>query len=461
MLRVRAEMLRVAPGWDLRVADNTSGNALYVLDGDAFDTSGGVVEHVHAASGWTGSSYGNSRSSAPFAILDVVYEAMRVVHAVAPATHFPALVVHWSPNNRTVRGDLSMGELGSSFYRFGGTDPGIYLLGEENNDTEEFDRHVIAHEWGHYFDRSFSRSDSIGGPHTAGDRLDMRVAFGEGFGDAFSAIATRSASYVDVVGPGQRFGFGFNLEGQPSSAPGWYSEQSVREIIYDLYDSGTGDDALELGFAPLYDVLVGPQRVTPAFTSIFSFIHALKQANATVSADIDNFVAAQMIAPVQDEYGTGETNSGTPPSGDVLPVYAAITVNGPAVNVCSTDDYSGALTGAVNKLGSRRYLRFTVGATAGATHTFTMTTTEAPAGEFTDPDMWLHRRGPQWLFTGPPSAPCQAGDLSQCVERGTTPFVLAAGVYLLDVYEWTNADDLPDEFSPIGRACFDVEVTSP
>src|SRR5690606_40072898 len=48
----------------------------------------------------------------------------------------------------------------------------IYLLGAENVDTDEFDTHVILHEWAHYFEKALSRTDTIGGMHQYADYLD-------------------------------------------------------------------------------------------------------------------------------------------------------------------------------------------------------------------------------------------------------------------------------------------------
>jgi hypothetical protein len=56
----------------------------------------------------------------------------------------------------------------------------MFLLGKEDVDTDEFDTHVVVHEWGHYFESAVSRSDSPGGNHALGDLLDARLAFGEG-----------------------------------------------------------------------------------------------------------------------------------------------------------------------------------------------------------------------------------------------------------------------------------------
>jgi len=254
---------------------------------------------------------------------------------------------------------------------------------------------------------------------------------------------------------GQQSGFSINVEGQPEANPGWYSEQSVQEILYDLFDSDvdTAEDTLSLGFGPIYSVLTNQMLTTNAVTSIFPFIDALKDDLPASAPLIDNLVSAQSIAVITDEYGSNRTNSGNPANGDVLPIYANLTVNGGPINVCSTDDF-----GTPNKLGSRRFLRFTVD-TAGP-HTARATTTDAPDGERADPDMVLHQRGPFVFITNAPTESCTPLALGSCTDSGSATG--PAGDYVLEVYEWTNtnADDDP-VFPPIGRTCFDVEITQP
>ena len=473
-LRVRAEMLQGAPGWDVTVRDNTSTptpDALYVMDGASFNT-GGVDSTVdlHAPSGWTGAGYGGPRVAAVFAAMDVVYEAMQLVLSADPTANFPTLTLHWSPNNVNSFGALGVpdpasGQIGTSFFTSGGAiSPGIYLLGEENDDTEEYDRHVIAHEWGHYFENNFSRSDSIGGPHTLNDQLDMRVAFGEGFGNALSAMITGNSVYKDTSGAFQGSGFSFSLESTGSLANrGWFNEFSIQEILYDLFDpidpndpsDPVNGDPIELGFGPLYDVLISDQRDSLALTSVFPFILALKGDLPGSAADIDTVVGAHMIDMIVDEFATTETNSGFPANGDVLPIYSSLTVNGGPVNVCSTNDFSGA-TGTSNKLGSRRYLTFTAAVTAN--YTISVTGTE-PAGAAADPDLLLHQSGPLLISEGAPNAGCLGGNIASCTE--VVPALnLPAGDYVLEVYEWTNTVDDPMN-PPLGRTCFNVEVTNP
>jgi len=464
-LRARAQQL--GPDRAFSVRDNTNQDALYVVDGSVFNTGSADLEQdLHAASGWTGNGYGAARAAAPFAILDVVYAAVALVQSADPAASFPPLDIHWSPSNRPCDGctvDVSSGRLATSFYR-GGPGGGIFLLGDENVDTDEYDIHVIAHEWAHYLEDTFSRSDSIGGPHTRGDQLDLRVAFGEGWGNALAAIITGDTLYKDTLGPGQAAGFNMEIEGEARRNPGWYSEASVQELLYDFYDGipdvqrgTTVVDAVNLGFAPLFEVFVNAQRTTSALTSLFPFVNALKLRNPAAAAAIDALTDVHRIAAIDDDFGSSEANAGDPASADVLPIYASLTVDGGPVNVCSSDEFSLTFTGAVNKLGSRRFLRF-VPATSGR-HTIRVTTTSAPSDASADPDLWLHQSGPIAFSNAAPSESCTPTTLEQCVE--TMSRTLQAGAqHVIEVYEWTNTNSSDDpDFPPIGRACFDVEVT--
>lgn len=469
-LRVEAEAAQGgSPAWDYRVVDNTNSDALYVLDGTAFDTGTADSTHdLNAPSGWGGSSYTSTRSAAPFAILDAVYDATQFVLASEPGLSFPPLDIHWSPKNTPSQGtnntpDPTTGEIGSSFFAYNGSSRDIYLLGDANNDTDEYDRHVIWHEWGHYFADAFSRDDSIGGPHTHGDELDMRVAFGEGWANAFSGMPTDDSIYVDTEGPEQHSGFSFDLEASASSNPhpGWYSEESVQEIVYGVYDpSASAPYALGLGFAPIYGVMTQDQRDTLALTSLFPFVHGLKTRLPSDAPAITNIVTKQSIDPIMDDYGSNQTSNGDPPSPDVLPIYHDGAVNGNAVNVCSTDAFAASdYTDGVNKLGSRQFVKFT--APTGGSYTMTAEATSVPSGHYADPDLVLHHAGPIALSDGAPDkTTCTAATPLNCHETFTKS--LSAGDYVLEVYEWTNTNAANDtQYPPIGRTCFDVTVSGP
>jgi hypothetical protein len=471
-LRVRAELLRVgSPSWDFRVLDNVNGDALYTLAGAVFNTgAANVTRNLHAASGWGGTSYTATRSAAPFAILDLVYDAVQLVLSAAPDTSFPALPLHWSTANVPVVGSAP-GEIGSSRYR---PASGIYLVGAANQDTDEYDRHVIAHELGHYLEEQFSRSDSFGGQHALTDQLDFRVAFGEAWGSAFAAMVTGQEVYVDSHSAGQSRAFSFNLEQTPSRVnpnPGWFNEESLQSLLFDLYDNGRdvppgtfAVDDLALGFAPIWAVLTNEQRTTDALTSVFPFVNALKAARPADQPLIDQLTTSQRIAAITDAYGSGQTNFGIPTqrtqqevAADFKSVYDSLTVNGTLPEVCSLDDYTSSLTDAENKLASRRFVRFTV-ASPGV-HVITARA-RAPLNGAADPDMLLHLGNGQTIESSDaPAATCSAATPGDCVE--TFAPTLQPGDYVLEVYEWTNTNRTDDAtYPPIGRTCFDVTVTT-
>jgi len=312
-VRVNAQMLNAS--WNFSVVDNTiSSQPIYVMDdtNNPLTGSGVATRDFNADSGWGTTSYTGPRVAAPFAILDSVRKAK---DAIPGAVVFPSLKINWSPSNTSL-------SITTSHYN--GSE--IFLLGAADSDTDEYDEHVIIHEWGHYFEDKFSRSDSIGGRHSGGDILDMRVAFGEGFGNAFSSIVLNNPNYIDTSGSQQAFGFSINMEDNNCTNAGWYNECSVQSTLYDIYDaSNEGVDSLNLGFEPIYDVLVGPQKNTPAFTSIFSFTKAFKDLNTTSVSDanaLDSILNIQNIDSITDIYGSSQMTA-NPGATDQLPVYGA------------------------------------------------------------------------------------------------------------------------------------------
>ena len=186
----------------------------------------------------------------------------------------------WSVNNTaTSPTDIDAGELSTSFYR---SDlDSLFLLGDAGTDTEEFDDHVSIHEWGHYFEDVFSRSDSIGGSHAGSQSLDARLAFGEGWATALAAMALDDPQYCDTGAAGTSSGFGIDTENYNFGAQGWFNEMSVATFLYDLWDTevdadANGTDADSIGFGPIFETMAGPQKNTAAFTTLFSFAAELR-----------------------------------------------------------------------------------------------------------------------------------------------------------------------------------------
>ena len=139
-------------------------------------------------------------------------------------------------------------------------------------------------------------------------------------------------------------------------------------------------------------------------------------------------IVQNIDAATIDAYGTNETHfPSTVPSNAALPIYTVATVGGPAVVMSTVDN-----AGTYNKLGNRRFVRFTLGATHTTTITASSSNPNAP-----DVDFLVFRNG---IFanaaTNPPAA-------SEQITLNNA----AAGEYLIDVYDCANGCE-PTEGTP-------------
>jgi len=434
-VRVKSEYKQSGTAsWDFTVVDNTSNDATYAIESQSVNmNSQNQTMNIHAPSGWDAATteYTSDRLAAPFAILDGVYITVQKFVAVDASIQFPALRLHWSVNNRSIQSssctDYDSGQISTSHYTTRDGCPGIYILGNADSDTDEYDGHIIIHEWGHYFEDQLSRSDSIGGSHTGSDRLDMRVAMGEGYGNALSGMITDDPIYEDSLGDDQSQGFSINVESNPSTNQGWYSEASVQSLLYDFYDStDDGSDNISLGLAPIYQALINGEKDTDALTSIFSFAMALKQEAAASSSDIDSLLSSQNIIAA-DDFGSTETNNG----GDSrnLPVYKTITVGGASVEVCSFNS-----NGSYNKLGNRQFLQVDI-TTAG---TYRFEAAGQNSGD--DPDLIVYKQG-------------VAVHASQVNGNENSTVSLSTGLHIIDVHDYSNIGGSGKD------TCIDVTVS--
>jgi hypothetical protein len=324
----------------IQVEDNTNHDAIWGIGSVIADAS--PTKSLHATHGWTGAGYDPSRRiAAPFAILDSMYTAARKFLDIPRTIAFPPLKVNWSPENVSQWGDKPRGRIGTSHYA--PSEGEIYILGKAGIDTDEFDAHVIVHEWGHYFEDKLSRADSPGGPHGGGDILDPRLAFGEGYGNALASMLLPQPIYADTYWSGGALtAFGFDVENIPyptddgnpdgySMNPGAFSEISVMRLLYDLFDpANEPHDTVALGLGPIYDALVDARhRDTDAFTTIGSFIASLKAQTGVSATAIDSLLASYGIGPISDAWGTNDPGLGAMYAEvAALPYAANVTLDG-------------------------------------------------------------------------------------------------------------------------------------
>lgn len=433
-VRVKAELRGIEQAaWDIQVRDNTQQNAQYTLDGALASSGQGEQQtrNLHAASGWTGKHYGAPRSAGPFAILDSIYDGIQTVVRADPHILLPPLNIFWSERNITTRGSLAEGHIGTSFFTSAG--PSIYLLGTEDNDSDEYDRAVVQHEFGHYLEHQLGRTDSIGGRHSQSVKLDMRVAFGEAFGNAFAGLASGDPVYRDSMGQQQSWGYAFDVQQRPNREQGWFSQATVQAILYQLADD-RGPGHLGLGFTSIYQALTSEEyQKFQGFTSIYALIAQLQAQHPERAAAIGELVRSFNIHGT-GWYGEGETNNAGSPI--VLPIYHKAYLN-QTLNLCSDNrlqDYNGADV--------RRFVRLHLPQTRS--YHINATKTHSSIGS-TNPQLRIHRQGRE-----------VASILNGTPDREEAQRYLEAGHYIFEIYEQSNVDRNSNSG---GLACFDVTVS--
>ncbi len=442
------------------VIDNTSANAVYTKTSPTFTIAGSHTEDIYAESVWTpGAPNGTytKREAAPFAILDMAYQAEKVVRQADPQVVFPMLHMAWSPTNRPTLGNKAAGLINTSHYA--GSEGTLYILGAENLDTDEYDAQVVLHEWSHYFENIFSRSDSIGGAHGTNELLDPRLAFGEGFATAHAAMFTNDPLYLDTAGANQAgLGVITPLEQDNNAASGFFSEDAVMELLWDLFDpkspagtpeadaegGGTLQDEVELGYKPIYQTMIGGQKSTRAFTSLFSFLRHLNAPyladpalSATVGAKINALALAERVdLTTADEYelSTARLYTVIPVDGTLVTQHGAGPFAGTTLQTRIVND----ATAKGNKLHSRVFFKFTVA--AQGTYLIEAAPTNNRALSFT-------------LNDGGTQTSSSSGNLGDTVNLTAT---LAPGTYTLAV---TGFDFAAPNWTTSTVATFTMRIT--
>lgn len=90
-----------------------------------------------------------------------------------------------------------------SFYRPG--ESKLYVLGGYNgdvskSDTDHFDSAIILHEYAHFLEDIYGKTDSPGGYHNGDFVIDPRLAWSEGFANFFQAAVLGKNYYADTSG---------------------------------------------------------------------------------------------------------------------------------------------------------------------------------------------------------------------------------------------------------------------
>tara|TARA_B110001454_G_scaffold218991_1_gene249055 strand:- start:96436 stop:98358 length:1923 start_codon:yes stop_codon:yes gene_type:complete len=139
-----------------------------------------------------------------FHILASIYKANQYIRTQTNDANFVAekVTVYWKagfnpyayfgyPNNLL------------SFYKPG--ERKLFILGGKDGnvsqaDTDHFDTSVVLHEYGHFLEDVYGKTDSPGGYHNGDAVIDPRLAWSEGFANFFQAAAQGINTYLDTAG---------------------------------------------------------------------------------------------------------------------------------------------------------------------------------------------------------------------------------------------------------------------
>ena len=277
-------------------------------------------------------SYQNSLQGGAFHILDQIYTANSYLRNQASncATNYAALgcanfgvadqvQAFWAPGCNPLNYFSPNSTSGLSFY-VGGTNR-LYILGGINgdtdfSDTDHFDASIILHEYGHFIEALYSRSDSPGGAHDGNTIIDPRLAWSEAWATFFAGAVANTPAYLDTTGNSSGitgFVYAYNYEtnttprdpsiGEPVPPPGEgnFREMAILRALWDIFDANNeaGDD-VNVGFERLWSIFSGStgMRAQPAFLNAGLFFEIL----GSTPSNPASILSANFIEANQDDY---------------------------------------------------------------------------------------------------------------------------------------------------------------
>ena len=346
----------------------------------------------------------SSRVAGAFNIAATIARANALVHAAQPGVALPRVEIRWDTTY-----------VGGTFFR--PREAVAFINGRRARDSDEYDDHVIAHEYGHFLMSSFSRESSPAGDHSFGEQVDPRLAWSEGWGNFFGAATAGNAHYIDtgVVRGRQAVLVQMDLEEDAPAGdrPGIWSEHSVASVLWDWFDETADDaDALALGFTPMWTAFVALAKQPDAYL--------LRYANALAATTKQGGPMAAALAARGIRYAPGEDPPAPEPFPEAIPSGTAVTG--------SADSRS---TRRSNLWRSSAHFWFSIPEERQVS--ITMKITAARDTSRADLDLFLYdAEGERVAFSDKVNG---VGGTEQITQR------LPAGYYRIEVRSWANATD--------------------
>jgi hypothetical protein len=342
----------------------------------------------------------STRVAGAFNIAVTIWRANSLVRTAAPEVTLPPVEIRWDTTYS-----------GGTFFQF--KEGVAYINGRRGRDSDEYDDHVIAHEYGHFLMTSFSRESSPGGSHSLGEQLDPRLAWSEGWSNFFGGATTGSATYIDTgaLRGRQMVLLSVDLEENVRSGdrPGIWSEHSVSSLLWDWYDGGAEErDPLALGFTPLWTAFTELGKEPDAYL--------LRFANALAALTKQSQLLEDGLAQRDIRYAPGQEPLAPEPFPEPLASGSAVTA--------SVDSRRSR---RANLWGSSAHYWFRLPEEQRAT--ITMKITEAREPTRADLDLYLYDAEGELVAHS--NAVNGVGDTERISER------LPAGYYRVEVRSWS------------------------
>ncbi|MFO0970204.1 MAG: pre-peptidase C-terminal domain-containing protein [Gemmataceae bacterium] len=272
------------------IVDHFSPHATYAVSSENWTLPEGVASKDIVAKDKT-------RDSGPFNILAALQIGNKMLRAAEPGIAIPRVTIFWTTKHRA----------GTSYFM--PSTKQAYILGDRAVDSDEFDDVVILHEYGHFIAAVFAKDDSPGGNHNRGEKVDPRLAWGEGWGNFFACAALNDPRYVDTGvtsdGSGVRIQYSLDDDAPAWDNPGYWSEHSVGGVLWDIFDKRPGKNHLGCGFGEIWRALRSKAwNDLPPYRHLIDFADIFVARNPGIAKGVTAILAARGI-----KYSPGKTPS--------------------------------------------------------------------------------------------------------------------------------------------------------
>lgn len=186
------------------VLNDINANAVYSISKSITLDGVSTTQALGQLTAYARQSESSSMEGAAFNILKKLYLANEYIRTETGNSSWVAdkVTVYWKAGFNPYS---YFGYPNSLLSFYASSERKLYILGGKNgdvktSDTDHFDNSVIIHEYGHFLEDIYGKSDSPGGSHNGDMMIDPRLAWSEGWANFFQAAVLGAKNYADTAG---------------------------------------------------------------------------------------------------------------------------------------------------------------------------------------------------------------------------------------------------------------------